>query len=158
MAKSTVEFQVQGVRERLTELEYWLANAAQQGTAEHEVERHLFREMLALGAQLLGAFLTLVGPGDVGEEVVWEHGRSIKRWPEQHARRLLTVFGELGIARRAYGTRPGRKIELAPTDQRLQLPESALSYLLQEWDRMRFSSTCAMTRPCAGGVARRWCI
>ena len=105
--------------------------------------------MPALGAQLLGAFLTLVGPGDVGEEVVWENGRSIKRWPEQHARRLLTVFGELGIARRAYGTRPGRKIELAPTDQRLQLPESALSYLLQEWDRMRFSSTCAMTRPCA---------
>ena len=69
VAKTTVEFKVEGVRERLTELEYWLANAAQQGTAEHEVERHLFREMLALGAQLLGAFLKMVGPGDLGEEV-----------------------------------------------------------------------------------------
>lgn len=77
VAKTTVEFKVEGVRERLTELESWLANAAQQGTAEHEVERHLFREMLALGAQLLGAFLTLVGPGDLGEEVVLENGRSI---------------------------------------------------------------------------------
>jgi hypothetical protein len=136
VAKTTVEFKVEGVRERLTELEYWLANAAQQGTAEHEVERHLFREMLALGAQLLGAFLKLVGPGDLGEEVVLENGRSIKRWPEQHSRRLLTVFGELGIARWVYGTRPGQKIELAPTDQRLQLSEGELSYLLQEWDQL----------------------
>ena len=136
VAKTTVEFKVEGVRERLTELEYWLANAAQQGVAEHEVERHLFREMLALGAQLLGAFLKLVGPGDAGEEVVLENGRSVKRWPEQHARRLLTVFGEIGIARWVYGTRPGQKIELAPTDQRLQLPEGELSYLLQEWDQL----------------------
>ena len=136
VAKTTVEFKVEGVREQLTELECWLANAAQQGTAEHEVERHLFREILALGAQLLGAFLKLVGPGDLGEEVVLEDGRSIKRWPEQHARRLLTVFGELWITRWVYGTRPGQKIELAPTDQRLQLPESELSYLLQEWDQL----------------------
>jgi len=43
-----------GRAERLTELEYWLANAAQQGVAEHEVERHLFREMLALGSVARG--------------------------------------------------------------------------------------------------------
>ena len=92
VAKTTVEFEVEGVRERLTQLESWLANAAQQGTAEHEVERHLFREMLALGAQLLGAFLKLVGPGDLGEEVVLENERTVKRWPEQSVRRLLTVY------------------------------------------------------------------
>ena len=92
--------------------------------------------MLALGAQLLGAFLKLVGPGDWGEEVVLKNGRSIKRWPEQHVRRLLTVFGEFSIARWVYGMRPGQKIELAPTDQRLQLPEGDLSYLLQEWDQL----------------------
>jgi hypothetical protein len=136
VTKTTVEFKVQGVRERLTALECWLANAAQQGTAEHEVERHLFREMLALGAQLLGAFLNLVGPGDLGEVVVLRKERTVKRWPEQSVRRLLTVFGEFPITRWVYGTRPGQKIELAPTDQRLQLPEGDLSYLLQEWDQL----------------------
>jgi hypothetical protein len=136
VADITVEFKVEGVRERLTELEQWLAKAAQQGTGEHEVERHLFREMLALGAQLLGAFLKLVGPGDLGEEVALKEGRIVQRLPKQLARRLLTVFGEFSITRWGYGTRPGQKIELTPTDQRLQLPEGDLSYLLQEWDQL----------------------
>jgi hypothetical protein len=136
IAKIAVEFKVEAVRERLAQLEQWLAKAAQQGTAEHEVEAHLFREMLALGAQLLGAFLKLVGPGDLGEEVALEKGRTVKRWPKQHARRLLTVFGEFWIPRWVYGRRPGQKIELAPTDQRLGLPEGDLSYLLQEWDQL----------------------
>lgn len=136
IAKTAVEFKVEGVRERLTNLEQWLAQAAQRGTGEHKVEEHLFQEMLALGAQLLGAFLKLVGPGDLGEEVVLKNERSVKRWPEQHSRRLLTVFGEFSITRWVYGKRPGQKIELAPTDQRLQLPESDVSYLLQEWDQL----------------------
>lgn len=60
----------------------------------------------------------------------------MKRWPEQHERRLLTVFGEFRLLRWVYGTRPSQKIELAPADQRLQLPEGDLSYLLQEWDQL----------------------
>ncbi len=136
VAETTVEFKVDGVRERLTGLEQWLLKAAQQGRGEHEVERHLFRQMLALGAQLLGAYLKLVGPGDLGKEVVLGEGRIVKRLPEQHTRRVLTVFGELAISRWVYGTRPGQRIELAPTDQRLQLPEGDLSYLLQEWDQL----------------------
>jgi hypothetical protein len=77
VAKIAVEFKVEGVRERLAELEQWLAKAAQQGTAEHEVERYLFREMLALGGQLLGAFLNLVGLGDLGEEVALNEGHTV---------------------------------------------------------------------------------
>jgi hypothetical protein len=136
VAKTAVEFKVEGVREQLTELEHWLARAAEQGTAEHEVEGHLFRQMLALGAQLLGAFLKLAGPGDLGEEVTLSEGQTAKRWPQQHTRRLVTVFGEFAIARWVYGTRPGQKMELVPTDQRLGLPQSELSYLLQEWDQL----------------------
>ena len=49
---------------------------------------------------------------------------------------LLTVFGEFWLTRWVYGTRPGQKIELVPTEQRLQLPESDVSYLLQEWDQL----------------------
>jgi hypothetical protein len=49
---------------------------------------------------------------------------------------LLTVFGAFSLSRYVYAARQGQKIELAPTDQRLQLPESELSYLLQEWDQL----------------------
>lgn len=99
IAKTAVEFKVEGVRERLISLEQWLAQAAQRGLGEHEVEGHLFREVLALGGQLLDAFLKLVGPGDWGEEIVLEDGCTVKRWPQQRARRLLTVFGEFCITR-----------------------------------------------------------
>jgi len=119
IAKTAVEFKVEGVRERLSNLEQWLMRAAQEGTSEHEVEGHLFREMLALGGQLLGAFLKLVGPGDLGKEAAVDGEQTVKRWPDQQARRLLTVFGEFSIPRCVYGTRPGQKIELVPTDQRL---------------------------------------
>jgi hypothetical protein len=136
IVETPLEFKVDGVRERLLNLEQWLAHAAQQGTGEHDVEKHLFQEMLALGAQLLGAFLKLVGPGDLGEELTLKEGQVVKRWPEQHERRLLTVFGEFRLPRWVYGTRPGQKIELTPTDQRLQLPDGDLSYLLQEWDQL----------------------
>jgi hypothetical protein len=62
--------------------------------------------------------------------------RTLDRLREQSTRRLLTIFGEIEISRFVYGTREGQKIELAPTDQRLQLPEGELSYPLQEWDQM----------------------
>jgi hypothetical protein len=136
IAKTAVEFTVEGVREQLAALEQWLAQAAQQGVGEHVVEGHLFRQLLAMGAQLLGAFFKLVGPGNLGEEVAVEEGRTLQRWPEEHTRRLLTVFGEFALTRWIYGARPGQKIELVPTDQRLQLPESDVSYLLQEWDQL----------------------
>jgi len=136
LAERVVEFKVEGVREDLVQMEQWLAEAAQQGTVAHEVERHVFRQMLALGHKLLGAFLKVVGPGDLGEEATLEEGHAVTRWPEQRPRRLLTVFGELWISRCVYGTRPDQKIEWVPTDQRLQLPEGDVSYLLQEWDQL----------------------
>jgi len=69
IAKTAVEFKVEGVRERLTNLEQWLARAAQRATGEHEVEGHLFREMLRWELSCSEAFLKLVGPGDLGKEV-----------------------------------------------------------------------------------------
>jgi len=136
ISQTATEFKVDGVRERLTALEQWLVRAAEEGAGEHMVERHLFREVLALGAQLLAAYLKLVGPGDLGEEVTLEDGRVVKRSPEPHVRRLLTVFGQFRIPCYVYAARPGQKVELAPTAQRLQLPEAELSYLLQEWDQL----------------------
>jgi hypothetical protein len=117
-------------------LEQWVAQSAQQGVAAHEVERGLFDRLLQLGFTLFDAFLKLVGPGDLGEAVVLDDGRVLPRQEDQLSRRLLTVFGDFDISRWVYAQRDSQKIELAPTDQRLQLPASELSYLLQEWDQM----------------------
>jgi hypothetical protein len=132
----TVEWNVPEVREQLGSLEEWIAKSAERGEAAHEVERGLFDRLLRLGTTLFGAFLKLVGPGDLGETATLDDGRAVPRLREQHTRRLLTVFGPFDIARWVYAQRDGQKIELAPTDQRLQLPESELSYLLQEWNQL----------------------
>jgi hypothetical protein len=113
-----------------------LRQAALDGTAAHEVERSLFQQLLHLGHLLFGSFLALVGPGDIGPTAILDDGREVRRLDGPHSRRLLTVFGVFSLSRCVYAERQGQKIELAPTDGRLQLPESELSYLLQEWDQM----------------------
>src|SRR5436305_9587716 len=135
-ARAVAECNVEGARAQLAELERWVAAAAREGTAAHAVERHLFRQVLAIGSTLLGAFFRSVGSGDLGETLTLGNGQTVSRWPHEQARRLVTVFGEFALPRCVYGTRPGQKIELAPTDQRLQLPDGDGSYLLQEGDQM----------------------
>ena len=49
------------------------------------------------------------------------------------------MFGEFLLHRTAYGSREGQKIACVPLDNRLQLPASVFSYLLQDWDQ----SLCA---------------
>jgi hypothetical protein len=132
----TVECHVPEAREQLGALENWVAESAREGVSAYEVERGLFDRLLRLGATLFGTFLKLVGPGDLGETATLDDGRVVSRLAELHARQLLTVFGRFHISRHVYAQRDGQKIELAPTDQRLQLPESELSYLLQEWDQL----------------------
>ena len=67
IAETAVEFKVDGVRERLLNLEQWLARAAKRGTGEHEVEGHLFREMLALGGAVARGLLEIGGAGRFGK-------------------------------------------------------------------------------------------
>jgi hypothetical protein len=64
-----------------------------------------------------------------------DNDRVVHRAKEQHERRLLTIFGEFTIARWVYAQRDKARFEFVPTDQRLQLPASEMSYLLQEWDQ-----------------------
>src|SRR5271154_1111127 len=63
----TVEWNVLEIREQLGSLEQWIAKSAEQGASAHEVERGLFDRLLQIGTTLFGAFLKLVGPGDLGE-------------------------------------------------------------------------------------------
>lgn len=132
----SVEWKLPDVQAELEALAGWMCRSAQDGTSAHEVERGLFDKLLALGKTLFGAFLKLVGPGDFGESVTLDDGRLVQRSQEQHRRRLLTVFGEFFVSRWVYAPYEKAKVEFAPTDQRLQLPASEVSYLLQEWDQL----------------------
>src|SRR3954454_743994 len=114
--KAHPQCNVESALARVTELGQWLAAAAAAGTAEHQVERHLFAQMLAMGATLLGEFFKSVGPGDLGQAVELKNGAVVKRLPAQSERRLVTVFGAFSIPRFVYGSRPGQKVELVPTD------------------------------------------
>jgi len=96
----------------------------------------LFRSLLELGKLLFGLFRLSVGEGDVGESVTLDDGRTLHRHEALNRRRLLTVFGEFFLNRQVYSERSHAAIELIPADQRLQLPESEVSYLLQGWDQM----------------------
>ena len=114
----------------------WVTQAASEGTAAHVVETHLFRSLMDLGWQVLQAFFQQQGDGDFGESFTLPNGDRVNRFPDPHERRYVTVFGEFLLSRTVYGMREGQAIEFVPFDQRLSLPESEFSYLLQEWDQL----------------------
>ena len=77
--------------------------AAAQPMALHEVERDVFRALLALGRTLLIHFLQQKGVGDCGETVSLDTGERLERG-EIGARPYLSIFGEVAIARYMYGS------------------------------------------------------
>lgn len=117
------------------ELQTCVRAAAAEGRAIHEVESELWRRLLQLGRACLAQFLTLVGNGDVGETLTLTGGEQCQRLSQTHERRYISIFGRFQIQRVVYGSREGQKIECVPLDNRLQLPESDFSYLLQDWDQ-----------------------
>ena len=121
-----------GQVKRLIETIQGMANG---GQAAHEVELTLWQSVLALGRELMQAFFDALGDGDEGPVVVLNDGRTVRRLEEPHRRMYQSVFGSFVLERVVYGTREDQKIEYAPLDARLQLPEQKFSYLLQEWDQ-----------------------
>ena len=103
----------------------------------HEVERSLLSSLLALGMQLLGYYLLLVG------EKVKQAGIPLDRQDEkmQHkgkqCRDYFSVFGKLSLERIKYYS-PLEKT-VYPVDQALGLPSGVYSYLLEDW--MAFGAT-----------------
>src|SRR5215210_965642 len=111
----------------------FVQRAARAGQRIDTVEREVFRQLLGLGHTLLSAFVAAEGDGDLGPEAETPEGRTVRRLPERHDRRYVSIFGELTITRVAYGTREGQKIERVPLDERLGLPEGDFSYVLEDW-------------------------
>src|SRR6476469_8621189 len=79
--------------------------AADDGSRIDQLERELMRRLLALGLNLLQLFIAEHGDGDLGEEVAAEDGHTLRRLPEPHDCRYVSIFGELSITRAVYGSR-----------------------------------------------------
>src|SRR3954454_14502949 len=114
-------------------LREFVHQAARDGQRIDTVEREVFRQLLGLGHTLLSAFVAAQGDGDLGPEAETPRGRTVRRLPERHGRRYVSIFGELAIDRVVYGTREGQEIEWVPLDERLGLPEGDFSYVLEDW-------------------------
>jgi hypothetical protein len=120
-------------RHQFDALRDFVPQAARDGERIDTVEREVFRQLLGLGHTLLSAFVAAQGDGDLGPQAETPEGRSVRRLPERHDRRSVSIFGELTIDRVASGTREGQKIERVPLDERLALPEGDFSSVLEDW-------------------------
>ncbi|MCT7970427.1 ISKra4 family transposase [Laspinema sp. D1] len=127
--------QMDGLKQYLEELEGYIQGATTLGLAVHEVEQGLWSRVLQIGNQALQMFFALTGVGDLGETVTLPNARVVRRLEKTHQREYCSIFGTFQLERTVYGTRVGQKIEFVPTDNRLQLPQSKFSYLLQDWNQ-----------------------
>src|SRR3954463_4963549 len=113
-----------------------LQNAADRQQPIHQVEETLFRNLLVIGRWLLRAFLDMAGTGDVGPtltvagEAPRDPSQELPRLDRPHKRPYLSIFGEIPTERTCYGH---DRVEAAPLDARLHLPQRQYSYLLQQW-------------------------
>jgi len=112
-----------------------VATALADGRPVHEVESGLWDLALQVGRRGLSAFLDAHGSGDVGQTVTLADGREVRRLEELHRRQYVSIFGSFTLQRTVYGSREGQTLEFVPLDNRLQLPPSDFSYVLQDWDQ-----------------------
>ncbi len=98
----------------------------------HEVERGLFKRLIALGLTLLLCHLAKRGTGKGGGEVLRD-GVPLP-YHSTLSRTYLSIFGKLEIAR-AYYWKTGQA-GACPLDAELNLPETRYSYFLQEFGEL----------------------
>jgi hypothetical protein len=122
-------FKAQEVFERMCE---FLKQALSDGRRVDEVERGLFPQAMTMCLEFLRCYVEAHGNGDRGETAERD-GETLTRLREPHEKRYLSIFGELLIARRVYGTREGQAIKWSPLDAALGLPEGENSYVLEDW-------------------------
>src|SRR4051794_17508151 len=113
-----------------------LRHAADRQQPIHQVEETLFRDLLAIGRCLLRAFVEMAGTGDVGPTITVagdspaDPRRELPRLERSHQRPYLSIFGAIAVERTCYGR---DRVEAAPLDAQLHLPQRQYSYLLQQW-------------------------
>ena len=113
-----------------------MQHAADRRQPIHQVEETIFRDLLVIGNWLLQAFLDMAGTGDVGPTLrvagdsPSDPDQNLPRLEQPHGRPYLSIFGEVTIERTCYGQ---DRVEAAPLDAQLHLPQRQYSYLLQQW-------------------------
>jgi hypothetical protein len=118
-------------RQFMTQLEQLVERSATESRRIDVVERELFGGLLQLGRELLSAFVSAEGDGDVGD-VVYHEDKSLRRSEQPTSRRYVSIFGELEIERFVYVERAKQR-EHVPLDARLGLPAGDFSYVLEDW-------------------------
>jgi len=119
----------------LNDLVGFVAAAWHAGLPVHLAERGIWDRVLQLGRHCLGLLFELAGTGDLGPTLTLPNGQECQRLPELHTRTYVSIFGKFELPRVVYGSREGQKIDFVPLDNRLQLPGSSFSYVLQDWDQ-----------------------
>ena len=113
-----------------------MQHAADQHQPIHQVEEIIFRDLLVIGRWLLQAFLDMAGTGDVGPTLtvagdsLSAPDQELPRLDQPRKRPYLSIFDEIDIERTCYGH---DRVEAAPLDAQLHLPQRQYSYLLQQW-------------------------
>ena len=129
---STKELDIFKAQEEFERMCEFLEQAICEGRRVDEVERGLFPQAMTMCLEFLRSYVEAHGDGDRGETTERE-GETLDRLPEPHEKRYLSIFGELLISRRVYGTREGQAIGWSPLDAALGLPEGENSYVLEDW-------------------------
>jgi hypothetical protein len=135
MTQQPVPLKTDSVQQQLDQLVAFVGTALHNHEPLHVLEQGLWTRLLQLGHQLLAQVFAQQGCGDVGDSVRLPDGRDVDRLPNLHERRYVSIFGEFRLQRAVYGSREGQKIDWVPLDNRLQLPASPFSYVLQDWDQ-----------------------
>jgi hypothetical protein len=113
-----------------------MQHAADQHQPIHQAEEIIFRDLLVIGRWLLQALLDMAGTGDVGPTLLVagdspsDPDQELPRLDPPRKRPYLSIFNEIDIERTCYGH---DRVEAAPLDARLHLPQRQYSYLLQQW-------------------------
>lgn len=136
MTKAEVQDKTDSLTVCVARLRAVVQDAVEEGSPLHQVEREVWQQVLALGQATMSWFLKQQGTGDVGATATKADGADLQRLPETRTREYLSIFGGFQIERTVYGTRNKQRIDYVPLDERLGLPESKFSYLLQDWSQM----------------------
>jgi len=135
IAETATSFKSEDLQELMLALDSYVHAAAREGRRIDEVEKTIWKQLRQIGRQALDQFLADQGNGDLGETLTMPDGRVLNRLDPLHRRSYQSIFGRFELDRVVYGSREGQKIECVPLDQRLGLPESDFSYVLQEWNQ-----------------------
>lgn len=123
------------LQQRLTALVSFVQTACQEGAAVHQIELGIWQHLLQLGHDCLELLFALAGTGDLGPTITLPNGVDSQRLPTLHPRTYVSIFGRFVLQRVVYGSREGQAFDFVPLDNRLQLPASDFSYVLQDWDQ-----------------------